>query len=119
MPHSRAAPPRSQEPEDAGGTTLPALRTTKKLRRGQPGARQRLARHGDALACVRFPQDSRQLYRYATIEPVMRAGPVHSTRFDAASFGIRLRHHEHELRCVVRDTDACPDPVVRPWWMRA
>lgn len=94
------------------------LRVVKKLAPGQPGTKKLLARHGAALLCVRYRQDALKLYRYTTIELVVQAGPLHPARFDAASFGVHLERHEHELRRTVKLAGARWDPVDRLWWMR-
>ncbi len=100
------------------GRAAPALRVVKKLAPGQPGTKKLLERHGSALLCVRYRQDALKLYRYTTIELVVQAGPVHPARFDAASFGLHLARHEHQLRRAVKLAGARWDPVDRLWWMR-
>ncbi len=97
---------------------MPVPHVTKKLHPGQPGTKKLLARHGAALVCVRYRQDALRLYRYTTIELVVHAGPIHPARFDAASFGLQLEQHEHELRRTIKNAGARWDPVDRLWWMR-
>lgn len=95
-----------------------ALRVTKKLLPGRGGTKKLLAQYGSALVCVRYRQDALKLYRYTTVELVVRAGPIRPARFDAATFGIELRRHEHGLRRALQAAGARWDPVERLWRLR-
>jgi len=51
------------------------MRTRVKLRPGQRGTKQWVAKYGDRLVCVRYRYDAQHHKRYTTVEVIVAEGP--------------------------------------------
>ncbi len=93
-------------------------RVVKKLAPGRPGTLRAQRTYGDALVCVRYRHDALKLYRFTTIELVIDAAPIHSRRFDIATFGVHIEPAENHLHAALRAAGARWDGRARLWWTR-
>lgn len=109
-----------QPPREAPAHTLllPAWRTTRVTKTMWPpsgGTVQFTALHGPELVCVRYRQDGHGLYRYTTIELIVDAAPVSSTKARTQRLQVPIAYEEVELRAQARSLGAKWLPDRRIW----
>ncbi|MDQ2996179.1 MAG: hypothetical protein M3R61_03870 [Chloroflexota bacterium] len=74
------------------------MRARVKLRPGQRGTKQWLAKYGDRLVCVRYRYDAQQQKRYTTVEVIVAEGPwTPPTPAPATIVGVRVAWGEAAL----------------------
>ena len=102
----------------APGTAPPPWRTTRVTKTMWPpnaGTVQFAALHGHELVCVRYRQDSHGLYRYTTLELVVDAAPLTSTKARTQRLQVAIAYQEVELRAQARKLGAKWLPEQRTW----
>jgi hypothetical protein len=72
--------------------TVPGGNVLKKLAPGAPGTKRLSARHGYALVCVRYREDTQTGRRLTTVELVVESRPLPPLP------GVRIAYGETELR---------------------
>lgn len=123
----RRDPAREPRPHDPAA--LERTRVVKTLKRGQPGSRRWLERHGDRLLCVRYREDPEALQRYVTVELLVDTKPIRPAAGTAASarkvrpeddtrfVHVRIEVHEEATRRRAYEAGATCAPGKPVWRM--
>ena len=104
--------------DDRSRDPLPRTRVVRRVNRGGRGTVKLLARHGDALVCVRYRRDLLNLFRYTTVELVVACAPLHPRSFRIAQFGLAIDFHEVDLLAAVRRAGARRHRSDGLWWLK-
>lgn len=84
--------------------TTDNLKVVKKLAPGQPGTQRLLEQYGDALVCVRYRHDSKDLHRWTTVELVIERRPVQGAK--DPWLWVRVEPNEFKILTALRATGA-------------
>lgn len=96
---------------------IPNTRVARSLMPGKPGTVKLGRLWGPSLLLVRYRHDWTGLYRYTTVELLVDATPVSRGKALQATYSIRLKNNERELKAAARRLGARWDPQVGCWSM--
>jgi hypothetical protein len=94
------------------------MTATIKLRPGQKGTKNLLAKYGDALLCVRYRYDVQSRTRSKTVELIVERNPwtPPSHRFkNDTHVPVRIGYDEKTLREMAKAAQGKWDPKTRVW----
>ena len=95
------------------------MRTRVKLRPGQRGTKQWLAKYGDQLVCVRYRYDAHRRTRYTTVELIVAQAPWSPPPPSPDMIlGIRVAWGEAELARTIKAAGGQWNRQQRVWELR-